>query len=85
MLIVSKIGARNKASFFSMSRLVTNVLHFNSLEMTSSDLIQTILGWHVVVEVCIFSRDDPKEGRISSSVQGFVAFDGLARICGVTS
>jgi len=41
-------------------------------------------GWCVEFGYCIFSRDDPEEGRISSSVQGFVAFDEELRASGVT-
>jgi hypothetical protein len=43
--------------------------------MSSSDFIQVMLGWCVEVGGCIFSMDDPEEGRISSSVESFVAFD----------
>ena len=62
-----------------MSRLVRNVLHFNSLEMSSVDLIQAMLDWCVDIGCCIFSRDDPGGGRVSSSAQGFVVFDGELR------
>ena len=68
----------------AVSRLVRNVLHFNSLEMSSSDLIQVMPGWCVEFGYCIFSRDDPEEGHISSSVQGFVAFDEELRASEVT-
>jgi len=46
-----------------MSRLFRNDLYLNSLEMSSSNLIQVMLGWCVEVGYCIFSRDDPGEGR----------------------
>ena len=59
----------------NLSRLFRNVLYFNSLEMSSGDLTPVMPDWCVEVGGYIFSRDDPEEGRTSSSVQGFVAFD----------
>ncbi len=70
--------------FHVMSRLVRNVLPFDSLEMTSVDLIQAMLDWCVEIGCCIFSRDDPEGGRVSSSVQGFVVFDDELRASEVT-
>ena len=58
-----------------MSRLFRNVPYFNSLEMSSGEFIQVMLGWGVEVGGCIFSRDDSEEGYISSLVESFVAFD----------
>jgi len=37
-----------------LSRLVRNVLPFDSLEMTSVDLIQAMLDWYVEIGCCIF-------------------------------
>jgi len=67
-----------------MSRLVRNVLPFDSLEMSSVDLIQAMLDWCVEIGCCTFSRDDPEGGYISSSAQGLVVFDDELRASGVT-
>jgi hypothetical protein len=43
--------------------------------MSPNDFIQVMPGWCVEIGGCIFSRDDPEEGCISSLVESFVAFD----------
>ena len=68
----------------SVSRLVRNVLLFNSLEMSPGDLIQVMPGWCAELECYIFSRDDSQEECISFSVQGSVGFDEGLKTSGVT-
>jgi hypothetical protein len=43
--------------------------------MFSGDFIPVTPGYCVEIGGCIFSRDGPEEGRISYSVESFVASD----------
>ena len=67
-------GSLCQVFLYSLSRLFRNVLHFNSLEMSPGNLTPIMSGQRVDPGRCTPSRDDLEEGRISSSVESFVAF-----------
>jgi len=70
--------------YLLLSRLFRNVLHFNSLEMSSADLIQVMPEYGVEPGCCIFSRGDLRQERSSSLSHGIVVFDRVLRLSGAT-